>query len=145
MSIHIRTGDIFSSDAHVLVNPVNCVGVMGKGLALQFKKRYPKMYETYVEWCHDKYITVGQPQLYTASTPRILLFPTKLHWRNPSTLYMIDESLYRVAERYQEWNITSIAFPKIGTGEGGLSWDAVKPMIESYLGQLQGVEVYIYE
>lgn len=84
MGIEFRTGNIFESDCETIVNPINCVGVMGKGLALEFKKRYPRMYEDYVARCKASMVKIGEPYLYKDADKNILNFPTKYHWRNPS-------------------------------------------------------------
>lgn len=136
-------GNIFSSPAQVIVNTVNTLGVMGKGLALSFKKRYPGMFEVYRRTCERKQLTIGKLMLYYAPDHWILMFPTKENWRNPSKLEYIEAGLQKFVSTYAQKNITSIAFPKLGCGNGGLSWDAVKPLMEKYLKPLP-IAVYIY-
>lgn len=136
-------GNIFSSPAQVIVNTVNTVGVMGKGLALSFKKRYPGMFEVYRRACERKQLTIGKLMLYYAPDHWILMFPTKENWRNPSKLEYIEAGLQKFVSTYAQKNITSIAFPKLGCGNGELSWDAVKPLMEKYLKPLP-IAVYIY-
>ena len=136
-------GDIFESKAQVLVNTVNCKGVMGKGLALAFKQRYPDMFKVYQQECEMGTIRIGRPSLYKKSTPRILNFPTKDHWRDNSKLEYLEQGLAYFAANYKQEGITSVAFPKLGTGHGKLSWDTVGPLMAKYLGKLD-IHVYIY-
>lgn len=136
-------GDLFSSPAQVIVNTVNTVGVMGKGIALGFKSRYPEMFEEYRKMCDEKMLTIGKLMLYRASDHWILLFPTKENWRNPSKLEYIEAGLRHFVEVYAEKSINSIAFPRLGCGNGALSWDDVKPLMEKYLKSLP-IAVYIY-
>lgn len=136
-------GDIFSSPAQVIVNAVNTVGVMGKGIALAFKNRYPKMFEVYKEACEKKKFQMGKLMLCHAPDHLILLFPTKENWRNPSKLEYIEKGLERFVKNYAEKNISSIAFPKLGCGNGELKWEEVKPLMEKYLKPLP-IDIYIY-
>lgn len=136
-------GNIFNSPAQVIVNTVNTVGVMGKGLALSFKKRYPKMFEAYKRACDKHQLTIGKLMLYYAPDHWILMFPTKENWRNPSKLEYLEAGLHKFVNTYAEKGITSIAFPKLGCGNGELLWSDVKPVMEKYLKQLP-ITVYIY-
>lgn len=136
-------GDIFSSPAQVLVNTVNTVGVMGKGLALSFKQRYPKMFEAYRSACEKKQLRVGKLMLWYEPDHWILMFPTKENWRYPSRLEYIEKGLATFVRSYAEKQITSIAFPKLGCGNGELSWDDVRPIMEKYLSPLP-IDVYVY-
>ncbi len=136
-------GDIFDSPAQVIVNTVNTVGVMGKGLALSFKKRYPDMFESYKKVCEKHQLTIGKLMLYQEADHWILLFPTKENWRNPSKLEYIEKGLMKFVSTYAEKHITSIAFPKLGCGNGELDWDLVRPLMERYLRPLP-IDVYIY-
>lgn len=136
-------GNIFNSPAQVIVNTVNTIGVMGKGLALSFKKRYPKMFEAYKRACDKHQLTIGKLMLYYAPDHWILMFPTKENWRNPSKLEYLEAGLHKFVNTYAEKGITSIAFPKLGCGNGELSWNDVKPVMEKYLKQLP-ITVYIY-
>ena len=139
-------GDIFKSEAECIVNPVNCIGVMGKGLALKFKKKYNKMFIDYVMRCREGQVKTGQPYLYKAEGRLILNFPTKQHWRDPSKLEYIEAGLKYFARNYRTWEITSIAFPKLGCGCGGLDWEKdVKPLMYKYLGDFEDITVYLYE
>lgn len=139
-----RIGDIFSSKTATLVNTVNCVGVMGKGIAAEFKKRYPAMYEEYVNLCRLGEVKPGQPYLYTDLLGRsILNFPTKDHWKSPSKLTYVEEGLKWFCANYRRLGITSIAFPPLGCGNGGLDWAIVGPVMYKYLSPLPiYVEIY---
>ena len=141
--IQYLTGDIFTSQAQVIVNPVNCKGYMGRGLALAFKQRYPAMFAVYKQECEVGGIRIGHPTLYRASTPWILNFPTKDDWREPSKLEYIDAGLRYFVDNYKQASITSIAFPKLGTLNGKLSWDAVGPLMAKSLDNLD-TDVIIY-
>ncbi len=137
-------GDIFQSSARVLVNPVNTAGVMGKGLALAFKKRYPAMFEAYRTLCETGQFQVGDLWLYKAPDKWILNFPTKRHWREKSTLAIIETGLQKFVAIYAETGIESVAFPMLGSGLGGLDWETqVRPLMERYLGSL-AIEIVIY-
>ena len=142
-NIHYLTGDIFTSNAQVIVNPVNCKGHMGRGLALIFKQRYPEMFAVYRQECDTGQLRIGHPTLYRDSTPWILNFPTKDDWRLPSKLEYIETSLHYFVDNYKRASITSIAFPKLGTLNGKLSWDKVGPLMAQYLDVLD-IDVYIY-
>lgn len=137
-------GDIFSSPAQVLVNTVNLDGVMGKGIAFQFKKLYPDMFKKYQMFCEKNMLDIGKLWLYKSEEKWILNFPTKRHWRNSSKLEYIEEGLKKFVATYKEKNITSIAFPKLGCGNGGLEWKVVKPIMDEYLKNLP-IDIYIYE
>jgi O-acetyl-ADP-ribose deacetylase (regulator of RNase III) len=136
-------GDLFSSPAQVLVNTVNTVGVMGKGIALEFKKRYPEMFAKYKEQCDKHKLVIGKLMLWYAPDHWLLQFPTKEHWRNPSKIEYIEKGLMTFTRKYADYNISSIAFPKLGCGNGELSWNEVKPLMEKYLSTLP-IQVYIY-
>ena len=136
-------GDIFESPAQTIVNTVNTVGVMGKGLALQFKQRYPEMFTAYRDICEQHRLMTGTLMLYSAPDHIILLFPTKENWRNPSRLDYIERGLQKFVSKYSDYGITSIAFPRLGCGNGELNWEEVQPVMEHYLNDLP-IEVYIY-
>lgn len=136
-------GDIFKSPAQVIVNTVNTVGVMGKGIALSFKQAYPQMFNAYREACEKKTFQMGNLMLWREVDHWILLFPTKENWRNPSKLEYIELGLKKFVKKYFSMGITSIAFPRLGCGNGGLNWKAVKPLMERYLKDLP-IDVYIY-
>ena len=135
-------GDIFESPAQVIVNTVNTVGVMGKGLALSFKQRYPQMFEKYKLACEKHQLTIGKLMLFYEADHWLLMFPTKENWRNPSKLEYIEKGLMKFVQTYAEKNITSIAFPRLGCGNGELNWADVKPIMERSLKKLP-IDVYI--
>ncbi len=141
--LHYQKGDIFNSPAKVLTNPVNCEGLMGKGLALVFKQRYPAMFLIYQQECKSGRLRVGRPTLYRESTPWILNFPTKNIWRADSKLEYLEQGLQYFVTNYKRAGIESIAFPKLGTQNGNLSWNDVGPLMASYLGLID-IDVYIY-
>ena len=136
-------GDIFNSPAQVLVNTVNTVGVMGKGIALSFKKKYPEMFTIYRKACDKHQLVIGKLMLWYGPDHWILNFPTKEHWRNPSKMEYIEKGLMAFQRKYADYNITSIAFPKLGCGNGELDWEQVKPLMEKYLKELP-IHIYIY-
>jgi O-acetyl-ADP-ribose deacetylase (regulator of RNase III) len=137
-------GDLFQSPAKVLVNTVNTVGVMGKGIAADFKHFYPEMFEQYQRLCEAKQFNIGQLWLYKTSHKWILNFPTKIHWRNKSKPEYIEAGLRKFADTYDQRGITSISFPLLGCGNGELDWESeVKPLMEKYLASLP-INVYIH-
>lgn len=142
--IHALVGNIFESKAQTLVNTVNCVGIMGKGLALEFKKRFPEMYEDYVTRCKAKEVRLGEPYLYPRLlSPWILNFPTKGHWRSVSHLSDIVAGLEYLEKHYREWEITSLAVPALGCQNGQLEWHTVGPLLYQHLSRLDiPVEIY---
>src|SRR5580700_3117351 len=137
-------GDLFESRAQTLVNTVNCVGVMGKGVAEQFKLRFPAMFEDYKTRTDRKAVRLGEPYLYRdLSGVQVVNFPTKDHWRSPSRLADIERGLDYLAAHAAKWGITSIALPPLGCGNGGLEWSEVGPLIYRKLHELPiDVEVY---
>lgn len=142
-NIKYRKGDIFESETQVIVNTVNCQGVMGKGLALAFKERYPAMFSVYKEECKTGKLRIGRPSLYKESTPWILNFPTKDKWKANSRLEYLDKGLKYFVANCKRAGIKSIAFPKLGAQNGKLEWDDVGPLMAKYLSTLD-IEVYIY-
>lgn len=141
--IQYQKGDIFESNAQVIVNTVNCQGIMGKGLALAFKQKYPAMFNVYQQECRTGKLRIGRPTLYQKSTPWILNFPTKDSWRANSKLEYLQQGLEFLVAHYKNAGIKSIAFPKLGAQNGKLSWDEVGPMMAQYLCQLD-IDVFIY-
>lgn len=142
--MRILIGDILKSNAQTLINTVNCVGVMGKGIALEFKNRFPEMYEDYVGRCHRGEIKPGIPYVYqTLFPPQIVNFPTKDHWKSLSKVSDIERGLQCLAEHYQDWGITSLAIPPLGCGNGQLDWRIVGPLIYRFAKSLAiPVEIY---
>jgi O-acetyl-ADP-ribose deacetylase (regulator of RNase III) len=144
MTITYVSGNIFDAPAEVLVMPVNCVGVAGCGLALQFRERYPGWYRLYRECCRTGVLQIGCPVLHWGIEPMVLSFPTKDHWRDPSRLEDIEMGLLKANELCIVHGIASIAYPKLGTGAGGLSWDEVRPLMEEYLRGLPLCDITVY-
>lgn len=142
-SLTYLKGNIFSSSAEVIVNPVNTFGVMGKGLAAEFKRRYPDMFRKYKAFCEQKKFSVGQLYISREVDYAVLLFPTKKHWRKPSRIEYVEAGLKKFVDTCEEKGIKSIAFPKLGCGYGGLDWNDVRPLMEKYLRELP-IEIYIY-
>src|SRR5216683_4342264 len=140
----VLIGDLFESQAQTPVNTVNCVGVMGKGVAEQFKKRFPEMFEDYKSRTNRKAVRLGEPYLYRDSSGvQIINFPTKDHWRSPSRIADIERGLDYLAAHAAKWGITSMALPPLGCGNGGLEWSEVGPLIYRKLHRLPiDVEVY---
>lgn len=137
-------GNIFESKMEVLVNTVNCVGVMGKGIASDFKKKYPQMFHEYKNLCDQKMIKTGVLYPYLENDKvKLINFPTKYHWRSPSKIEYITEGLQWFVDHYEELEIRSIAFPPLGCGNGGLSWDYIGPIMYQYLKDLP-IEIEIY-
>ena len=140
----VKIGDMFESKCLTKVNTVNCVGVMGKGIALEFKKRYPEMFRDYVERCNLGQVKTGTPYIYdNGDGTNILNFPTKNHWRSPSRLMFVTEGLDWFVENYKKYRIESIAFPPLGCGNGGLTWDVVGPIMYQKLSCLP-IDIEIY-
>lgn len=142
--IKFLIGDIFKSRAKTLVNTVNCVGIMGKGVALEFKNKYPEMYKDYVKRCKNGEMKPGVPYLYyDIFGVSILNFPTKEDWRSMSNIDFVINGLIWFRKNYSELNISSIAFQPLGCGNGGLLWEDVGPIMYKYLHDLPiVVEVY---
>jgi O-acetyl-ADP-ribose deacetylase (regulator of RNase III) len=146
--IHPSSGDILAAPVEALVNTVNCVGVMGRGIALQFKNAFPDNYKQYAQACKREEVQPGR--MYIISTgllqgPRYIInFPTKRHWRGKSRLEDIETGLVDLVRVIEEHGITSIAIPPLGCGLGGLAWPVVKPLIEAALAPLNSVQIYLY-
>jgi O-acetyl-ADP-ribose deacetylase (regulator of RNase III) len=138
MSIRYVRGDLLASHESVLVIPVNCRGVAGKGLALQCKQRYPAWFVSYCAWCRSGHLRVGNPVLDTDGRRWFLNFPTKDSWRLPSRLEYVDAGLRSLVVVEGPWwcSDKTLAFPQLGCGAGGLSWSQVQPVMEHYLSQL---------
>jgi len=128
-----KNGNLFESNAQTLTNTVNCVGIMGKGIALEFKSRFPEMYRDYVSRCKNKQVQLGKPYLYKQSNPCVLNFPTKGHWKTQSDLQDIIHGLVFLENNYKDWGITSLAVPALGCSNGQLKWAVVKPIMQEYL------------
>ncbi|MHC4573065.1 MAG: type II toxin-antitoxin system antitoxin DNA ADP-ribosyl glycohydrolase DarG [Planctomycetota bacterium] len=140
----ILIGDILKSKAQTLVNTVNCVGIMGKGIALEFKNRFPEMFKDYTRRCERNEIHIGHPYIYKSLLgPQIVNFPTKEHWKSVSKVNDIERGLDYLLAHYEQWGVTSIAIPPLGCGNGQLDWRVVAPLIYSRAKQMNiPVEIY---
>ena len=146
--IQYTTGNLLEADVEALVNAVNTVGVMGKGIALQFKNRFPANMKCYADACKQGQVVTGQ--MFVTETgeligPRwIVNFPTKQHWRDGSRLEWIDAGLQDLRRFIVQEGVTSVAIPALGVGNGGLSWAEVQPRLEAALNDLSNVRVLVY-
>lgn len=146
MSLRELKGNIFTSKAQVIVNTVNCVGVMGAGLALECRLRYPDMFERYVKICDEGLLEPGKLWLYKDNTPWILNFPTKKHWRYPSKESYLRDGLQKFCDTYKSREIESIAFPLLGADKGGLDKSVSRSILIEYLSDLDiDIEIYEYD
>jgi len=144
-NIKIKEGNIFNTTSDVLVNTVNCDGFMGKGMALECKLRYPGMYIDYQNKCNAKIIRPGVLTLWDKSNPRILNFPTKDHWKFPSKIEYLELGLQNLKDLCNKNKIESIAFPLLGTAQGGLDEDIVQELMFFYISKLDLSIVEIYK
>ena len=147
--IQFLTGDMLQAKTEALVNTVNTVGVMGKGIALQFKESFPYNYKVYAEACKRNELAPGKllavwDNSMLLGKRLIINFPTKTHWRKPSEYAYIEEGLVALRELISEQEIASIALPPLGCGNGGLDWDIVRPMVEKHLSSLDS-EIVVFE
>jgi O-acetyl-ADP-ribose deacetylase (regulator of RNase III) len=141
--LHYTNTTVFNVGAQTIVNTVNCVGVMGAGLALECQLRFPEMFQDYVQRCKSKSVKIGKPYLYRSyGTPWIMNFPTKNHWKYPSKIEWIEQGLDYFYKNYERGCIQSIAFPKLGCDKGGLNWTDVQAVMENYLQDLN-IDIYI--
>ncbi len=147
--IEIVQGNILEAEAEAIVNAVNCVGVMGKGLALQFKKTHPANFEAYRRECAAGQVQPGRMFIHAMGRmdkPKYIInFPTKRHWRDPSRYDDIQAGLTSLVEEIRRMGIGSIAVPPLGCGLGGLDWTEVRSLIEAAFAELAGVRVLLYE
>ena len=150
--LKFTTGDMFNIDATILINTVNCVGVMGCGVALAFKNKYPKMFREYRQLCKFRQIQPGVLWNYRTSDDKLIVnFPTKDHWRKPSEYSYVERGLNDLRSRlilyatFTTSDLPVVAIPALGCGHGGLDWDVVKAMITQYLGDLENVEIYVFQ
>ncbi len=145
--IESTKGDLLKADADALVNTVNCVGVMGKGIALQFKMAFPENFKQYYKACQNKKVRIGRmfitKQLFRPEY--IINFPTKDHWKEKSKLEYISRGLTDLKEKIKDLKIDSIAIPPLGAGLGGLNWPDVKNLIIKELAELEDVKIILYE
>ncbi|MBK7395301.1 MAG: macro domain-containing protein [Myxococcales bacterium] len=147
MTIEHGTGNLLTVDADALVNTVNCEGVMGKGLALQFKKAFPEVFASYARACKLGEVRPGKMHVVQRQTsPRVIInFPTKEQWRRPSRLEYVQGGLLDLCRTIQHLGIRSIAVPPLGCGNGGLAWSAVKSLIVEAFSGLPRVRVILFD
>jgi O-acetyl-ADP-ribose deacetylase (regulator of RNase III) len=147
--IELRQGDILTADVEALVNTVNCVGVMGRGIALQFKKAYPGNFKLYQQACARNEVQPGRVLVFetgTLSNPKYIFnVPTKRHWRGRSRIGDIEMGLEALVSEIKRFGVRSIAIPPLGSGLGGLDWQEVRPRIEKALVRVPEVRVLLYE
>lgn len=147
--MRIIRGNLLESDSEAIVNTVNTVGVMGKGIALQFRDSFPVNYKLYKAACKEGEVKIGKMFVTTVGqlgNPRFIInFPTKEHWKNPSQIDYIKSGLIDLKNVIKKLNIKSISIPPLGSGSGGLNWLEVRPLIVEALGDLKDVDVFIYE
>ena len=147
--IQYITGDLLKSDADALVNTVNCVGVMGRGIALQFKKQFPDNFNAYKKSCQRAEVQPGKMFIVKRNDllgPRYIInFPTKRHWKGKSRFEDIDTGLRTLKEDILQLGIRSIAIPPLGSGLGGLNWQDIRALIDTILGDLPDVQIFVYE
>jgi len=142
--ITITSGDMFAADVEALVNPVNCVGTMGKGLALKFKNQFPAAFHAYGHACADALVKPGSIFTFVERGKIIFHFPTKIHWRDRSRVDHIKSGLGALRREIAARGVRSVAVPALGCGLGGLAWDDVAPEIKRALGDLAEVNVFVY-
>ena len=147
--IEYKSGNILAEDAEALVNTVNCVGVMGRGIALQFKKAFPENFGAYETACKKGEVQPGRMFVFETNqltNPRYIInFPTKRHWRGKSSLSDIEAGLEALAHEIRSRSIQSVAVPPLGSGLGGLDWSEVHQRIDRALSMLQGVRIVVFE
>jgi len=147
--IEFVKGDILDSGSDALVNTVNCVGIMGRGIALQFKERYPDNFKSYKKACDNKLLQPGYMFVYETgylTNPKYIInFPTKRHWRGKSRIEDIENGLNDLVKVIKERNVRSVSVPPLGSGLGGLDWNIVRSRIQDVLGNFDGVRFLVYE
>ncbi len=146
--IQYTQGDILQADAEALVNTVNCVGVMGRGIALHFKHAYPANFEAYAAACKREEVQPGRMFVHDTGQPEprwIVNFPTKRHWRGKSRIEDIEAGMHALVDEIRTREIGSIAIPPLGSGLGGLAWNDVRPIVEAALAELPDVRAIVYE
>lgn len=147
--LHYRHGNLLEANAEAYVNPVNTVGVMGKGLALAFKNRFPTAFDAYRKACNEGRVRIGSVFVYerpeSTGRPRVILHvPTKRHWREPSQMSFVEQGLEALVDTVRQRGILSVAVPALGCGLGGLAWAEVRPRMVQALQALPHVEVYLF-
>lgn len=141
-----KVGNIFTTKCQTIVNTVNCVGIMGAGIAYEFRLRYPDLYEKYQNLCHDKQIDIGKLWIYRHEELSILNFPTKKHWKYPSKEQYLHQGLQKFVDTYKQKGITSIAFPLLGADRGGIDPLLSLKIMNSYLSKCDiDVEIWHFD
>ena len=147
--VTVKVGNLFQSEAQTLINTVNCVGVMGRGIALQFKRKFPENFREYAAACKSENVQPGRMFVHRTgqlTNPRYVInFPTKRHWRGKSRLADIRSGLETLVAEVQALGVNSIAIPPLGSGLGGLDWQTVRPLIEAAFADSTDVRVVVYE
>lgn len=137
--------DIFNSNCEAIINPVNLVGVMGAGLAAQFKNKYPINYKKYKEACDNNQFKIGTCLTIKEKEKFIVNFPTKIHYKDPSKIEYIEKSLEALERHIKYFEIKSVAFPAVGAGLGGLDWNEVKKLLDNFVKKHSEIQFEIYE
>ncbi|TXE15673.1 macro domain-containing protein [Psychroflexus gondwanensis] len=144
--MNIIEGNIFTTNQQTIVNTVNCFGIMGAGLALECKYRYPQMFKRYQEICENKQLDIGKLYLYKSNQKWILNFPTKNHWKYPTKIEYLEKGLVKFVQTYQSKGIKSVAFPLLGAQNGGLSKEQSLSLLKKHLSNIDiPVEIYQYK
>lgn len=144
--ISVKKGNIFRTQAQTIVNTINCVGVMGAGIAYEFRLRYPEMYDKYVELCKARQINIGTLWIFKAKEKWVLNFPTKYDWKFESKVEYLEKGLEKFLLTYKEKGITSIAFPLLGASNGGIPESTSLKVMQKYLSQCDiDIEIYEYD
>lgn len=144
--IEIKKGNIFATEAQTIVNTVNCVGVMGAGIAYEFRLRYPQMYKRYVEICKAKQLQIGTLWIYKTDTKWVLNFPTKYDWKFESKVEYLEKGLQKFVDTYKEKGIESIAFPILGASNGGIPELTSLEIMQNFLSRCDiKIEIYQYD
>ena len=147
--IELRRGDLLKQNAEALVNAVNCVGIMGRGIALQFRKAFPESFKIYEAACKRGEVKPGEMLVFDThqvTNPRYIInFPTKRHWRDQSRITDIESGVEALVKEVYDRGISSIAVPALGCGLGGLKWSEVRPRIEKTFAKVPDVQVWLFE
>ena len=138
-------GNLFASNAQFLVNTVNCVGVMGKGVALEFRRRFPKMFEEYRRNCEEGTLRPGQILPYRKGHPWVLNFAIKDDWKHPAKIGWVESCLAKFVTSYRKLGVRSVAMPWLGAMNGQLDWEKVHNLIHSYLRELSDISIELVE
>lgn len=146
--IQFCTGNLLKAPVEAIVNPVNCVGVMGKGLALQVKQAFPKVFPPYSQACRKKRLRPGVILTTPTGMSRpkyVIHFPTKVHWRDPSRIEYIERGLSALVSEIDRLHLSTLAVPPLGCGLGGLAWKDVQPLLKRAFVDLDGTDVLVYQ